>query len=99
MRHWHPWSQGSWAQAQLLPDARISERSALAATGAGSVAALLPTSSGLVMKAPWRPGRRCSPGLLNLDIELLADALGRNAHRRQRNKHADDGEQQDARAV
>src|SRR5262245_42784172 len=37
--------------------------------------------------------------ILNLDIELLADGLGRNADRRQHDKHADDGEQQDGCAI
>jgi hypothetical protein len=37
--------------------------------------------------------------ILNVDIELLADWLGGNAHRRQHKKHADDRVQQDARAI
>jgi hypothetical protein len=53
----------------------------------------------LTTKAAMKARPTMLATILNLDMELLADALGRNAHRRQHDKHADDGEQQDACAI
>jgi hypothetical protein len=53
----------------------------------------------LVMKAATNARPTMLATILNIDMELLADGLGRNPHRRQHKKHAGDCVHEDARAV